>query len=122
MAVQPNDPIDVALGARMRIIRLMRGFSQQHLAQAAGVTFQQIQKYERGGNRVSASMLTRIASCLGVPVSELFGESSIDLSALDQVADVLGQPGALDLLAAYVALPAQADRAALVELLHSAVS
>ena len=64
MANKPEtvaDPIDVAVGARIRLLRKVRGLSQQALAEAAGVTFQQIQKYERGANRVSASMLTRIA-------------------------------------------------------------
>ena len=64
MARKPEalaDPIDIAVGARIRLLRKVRGLSQQALAEAAGVTFQQIQKYERGANRVSASMLSRIA-------------------------------------------------------------
>ena len=64
------DPIDVAVGARIRLLRKLRGLSQQALAEAAGVTFQQIQKYERGANRVSASMLSRIATTLQAPVAE----------------------------------------------------
>jgi transcriptional regulator with XRE-family HTH domain len=51
--VELADPVDVAVGARIRLLRKMRGLSQQSLAEAAGVTFQQIQKYERGSNRVS---------------------------------------------------------------------
>ena len=70
---KPADPIDVAVGARIRLLRKVRGLSQQVLAEAAGVTFQQIQKYESGANRVSASMLTRIAKTLVVPVAELLG-------------------------------------------------
>ena len=54
------DPVDIAVGARIRLLRKLRGLSQQALAEAAGVTFQQIQKYERGANRVSASMLARM--------------------------------------------------------------
>ena len=64
------DPIDLAVGARIRLLRKVRGLSQQALAESAGVTFQQIQKYARGANRVSASMLSRIATTLKAPVAE----------------------------------------------------
>ena len=57
MTRQGPDPIDVAVGARVRIRRRWLGFSQTQLATALGITFQQVQKYERGANRVSASML-----------------------------------------------------------------
>ena len=70
MARRPEaiaDPIDIGVGARIRLLRKVRGLSQQALAEAAGVTFQQIQKYERGANRVSASMLARIAGALDTP-------------------------------------------------------
>ncbi|MET0273991.1 MAG: helix-turn-helix transcriptional regulator, partial [Phenylobacterium sp.] len=95
------DPIDIAVGARIRLLRKVRGLSQQALADAAGVTFQQIQKYERGSNRVSASMLARIASTLEAPVSEMFGEAGPASGAIDQVAALLAEPGALELLKAY---------------------
>lgn len=67
MAPQPDDrrdPVDIAVAARIRLARKMRGRSQQALAEAIGVTFQQVQKYESGANRVSASMLARIAAAL----------------------------------------------------------
>jgi len=113
------DPVDVAVGARIRLFRKMRGLSQQALAESAGVTFQQIQKYERGANRVSASMLARIAGALRTPISELFGETGGAASAVDEVAALLGQPGALELLQAYSELPRGAPRAALVEFVRS---
>ena len=113
------DPIDVAVGARIRLLRKMRGQSQQALADAAGVTFQQIQKYERGANRVSASMLARIAAALQSPVAELFGEASSSASAIDEVAALLSQPGALELLRAYSELPRGAARSALVDFVRS---
>jgi transcriptional regulator with XRE-family HTH domain len=113
------DPIDVAVGARIRLFRKMRGLSQQTLAEAAGVTFQQIQKYERGANRVSASMLARIAGALRTPVSELFGEAGAVASAVDEVAALLAQPGAIELLHAFSDLPRGAPRAALVEFVRS---
>lgn len=75
-----SDPVDVAVGQRIRLMRKLRNVSQEALAQACGITFQQIQKYERGDNRVSASMLTRIAKHFGVPVAEFFGESDTTLS------------------------------------------
>lgn len=112
------DPVDVAVGARIRLLRKMRGLSQQALAEAAGVTFQQIQKYERGANRVSASMLVRIAGALEAPVAELFGEGG-GQSAIDEVAVLLAQPGALELLRAFSDLPRGAARAALVDFVRS---
>jgi transcriptional regulator with XRE-family HTH domain len=114
-----NDPIDVAVGMRIRVLRKMRGLSQQALAEAAGVTFQQIQKYERGTNRVSASMLARIAIQLKCPVAELFGEASAQAAAVDAVADLLAAPGALDLLKAYARLPPGRPRTCLVDLVRS---
>ena len=122
MARKPEalaDPIDIAVGARIRLLRKVRGVSQQALAGAAGVTFQQIQKYERGSNRVSASMLSRIAESLQAPVSEMFGESSEASGAIDRVAALLAEPGALELLRAYSALPRGASRAALVDFVRS---
>jgi transcriptional regulator with XRE-family HTH domain len=113
------DPIDVAVGARIRLLRKLRGLSQQALAEAAGVTFQQIQKYERGANRVSASMLSRIAGALDTPVAEMFGESGPTGGAIDEVATLLAEPGALELLRAYTALPRGPARAALVDFVRA---
>jgi transcriptional regulator with XRE-family HTH domain len=113
------DPVDVAVGARIRLLRKLRGLSQQALAESAGVTFQQIQKYERGANRVSASMLTRIASALDTPVAEMFGEASPASRAIDEVAVMLSEPGALELLRAYTALPRGPARAALVDFVRA---
>jgi transcriptional regulator with XRE-family HTH domain len=113
------DPVDVAVGARIRLFRKMRGLSQQALADAAGVTFQQIQKYERGANRVSASMLHRIAETLHAPVAELFGDPSGGASAVDEVAGLLAQPGAIELLKAFSDLPRGPARTALVDFVRS---
>src|SRR4051812_28133679 len=122
MANRPDaaaDPVDVAVGARIRLLRKVRGLSQQALAEAAGVTFQQIQKYERGANRVSASMLSRIAATLDAPVSEMFGEVNPAAGAIDEVAGLLSEPGALELLKAFSRLPRGAPRAALVEFVRT---
>jgi transcriptional regulator with XRE-family HTH domain len=67
----PN-PVDLHVGARIRLRRRMQGVSQEKLADALGLTFQQVQKYERGANRVSASKLYEIASALRAPVSYFF--------------------------------------------------
>lgn len=113
------DPIDVAVGARIRLFRKLQGLSQQALAESAGVTFQQIQKYERGANRVSASMLARMASALSTPVSELFGEVGRDGGAVDELAGMLAQPGAIELLRAYGNLPRGQARSALVDFIRT---
>uniref|UniRef100_B0T9H0 Transcriptional regulator, XRE family n=1 Tax=Caulobacter sp. (strain K31) TaxID=366602 RepID=B0T9H0_CAUSK len=67
----PN-PVDLHVGARVRVRRKVLGMSQEALANALGISFQQIQKYERGTNRVSASKLYDIARTLGAPVSYFF--------------------------------------------------
>ncbi|BCM82370.1 Cro/Cl family transcriptional regulator [Methylobacterium indicum] len=63
------DPVDRHVGHRVRVRRLLIGVSQERLGDALGVTFQQIQKYEKGANRISASRLRQISEMLGVPVS-----------------------------------------------------
>jgi transcriptional regulator with XRE-family HTH domain len=77
-------PVDVAVGARIRTVRKSQGLSQGALAEALGLTFQQVQKYERGSNRVSASKLVDISKKLGVKPSALLGEgegSDVDWAA-----------------------------------------
>ena len=71
----PN-PIDVQVGSRVRLRRNMLGLSQEKLGEAIGLTFQQVQKYERGANRVGSSRLFDLARVLDVPVSYFFDEMS----------------------------------------------
>jgi len=71
MLKRSND-IDELVGCNIRLLRLNRGMSQTDLAEAIGLTFQQIQKYEKGRNRVGAGRLFAIAGVLGVPVSAFF--------------------------------------------------
>ncbi|MCG5480132.1 helix-turn-helix domain-containing protein [Sinorhizobium alkalisoli] len=73
MKKDPN-PIDVFVGSRVRMRRLMVGLSQEKLADGLGITFQQVQKYEKGTNRVGASRLQAIADILGVHPSFFFQE------------------------------------------------
>jgi transcriptional regulator with XRE-family HTH domain len=70
----PN-PIDVHVGSRVRLRRMMLGMSQEKLGESLGITFQQIQKYEKGTNRVGASRLQHIATVLKVPVSFFFEDA-----------------------------------------------
>jgi transcriptional regulator with XRE-family HTH domain len=71
---KPN-PTDVHVGSRIRLRRNMLGMSQEKLGESLGITFQQIQKYEKGTNRVGASRLQAISEVLGVPVSFLFEDA-----------------------------------------------
>src|SRR5260221_11632579 len=76
----PN-PIDVHVGGRVRLRRTLLGMSQEKLGDAIGLTFQQVQKYERGANRVGSSRLFDLARVLDVPVSYFFDEMSASTSA-----------------------------------------
>ncbi|MCC6919534.1 MAG: helix-turn-helix transcriptional regulator [Alphaproteobacteria bacterium] len=69
MGTRTATDIDAHVGARIRLRRMLIGLSQERLGDALGVTFQQIQKYERGANRISASKLYEVSRVLGVPVS-----------------------------------------------------
>ena len=94
--------VDRTVGVRIRTLRIAKGLSQSALGVAASVTFQQIQKYEIGLNRVGASRLQELARALQVPVSALFGEAE----GTDQadILTLLVEPDAVDLLNAYAAI------------------
>ena len=72
MAKKAPNPTDKHVGARVRMRRMMLGMSQEKLGDALGLTFQQVQKYEKGANRIGASRLQQIAHILQVPVSFFF--------------------------------------------------
>ena len=74
---KPN-PIDIHVGSRIRLRRTMLGMSQEKLGESLGITFQQIQKYEKGTNRVGASRLQNISAILNVPVSFFFEDAPGD--------------------------------------------
>ncbi len=74
------NPIDAYVGARVRLRRTLLGMSQEKLADALGLTFQQIQKYERGMNRIGASNLYKISQVLHVPVSYFFDDMPENLT------------------------------------------
>ena len=72
MSAKAPNPVDKHVGSRVRMRRIMLGMSQEKLGEALGLTFQQVQKYEKGTNRVGASRIQQIAEILQVPVSFLF--------------------------------------------------
>lgn len=102
-------PVDVHVGKRIRQRRWLIGMTQQQLAEQVGIKFQQIQKYETGANRVSASRLWDIAGTLDVPVSFFFegltDAETTDVEAGAVPADLMGDKEALDLVRSYYSIP-----------------
>ena len=99
-------PVDVHVGKRIRHRRWMVGMTQQKLAELVGIRFQQIQKYETGMNRVSASRLWDIADALAVPISFFFeglGETKASPGPL--AGDILADREAMELVRSYYAIP-----------------
>jgi transcriptional regulator with XRE-family HTH domain len=116
------DPVDIGAGARIRIRRRMMNLSQSDLAEALGVSFQQVQKYERGTNRVSLSMAVRIAKKLKMTVAEIVGEipgaggQVLDADTLQRLSVI----GASELLKAYCEIEDGKVRVALLTLANVA--
>lgn len=112
-------PVDVHVGLKVRMARKEQGQSQETLAEALGITFQQVQKYERGANRISASRLVMIAQALGVAPS-YFLDDSPGIAPRPARNDAWGAargmlatvPGALALLQNYTKLPGPLREAA----------
>lgn len=98
---------DVEIGRRIRLHRLAKGMSQMEVASLCGITFQQIQKYENGTNRVGGSRLQQIANALGVAPAVFFdGRGAGEEQAIGgEIAGLLTQPGAIRLLRNYAKLP-----------------
>jgi transcriptional regulator with XRE-family HTH domain len=117
---QGPDPIDVAVGHRIRVRRKWLGISQSTLAEHLGVSFQQVQKYERGANRVSASMLVKIAQKLDTSVAELVGETASPQGD-ESLFEKLAVPGAVQLLEAFASVQQPALRTAILNLTRSLI-
>ena len=100
MPKQTTD-VDRLVGLRITALRKARGLSQTALGTAVGVTFQQVQKYEKGQNRVGAGRLREIARLLEVPVSAFFEENEAGDGQQDEAFGFLTAHGAIDLLRAY---------------------
>jgi transcriptional regulator with XRE-family HTH domain len=123
----PN-PIDRHVGSRVRMQRMLAGISQEKLGEALGLTFQQVQKYEKGTNRISASRLQQIAKMLGVPVAFFFegapaGEavagSFTDTAATAYVADFLTTSEGIQLSKAFVRIKSPRVRRRVIDLVEA---
>ena len=118
--------IDADVGEKIRARRLARGWSQTQLANALGITFQQVQKYEKGANRVSSGRLARIAEALEIPVALFFDSRATQpperRDANATLAPLLEAPGVVGLLRAFSAIDGRKIRAAFVGLAESAAS
>lgn len=125
---KPN-PIDIHVGSRIRLRRTMLGMSQEKLGDSLGITFQQIQKYEKGTNRVGASRLQNISSILNVPVSFFFEDAPGDpttgqpgmaeSSSSNYVVDFLSSSEGLQLNRAFVKIDDPKVRRKLVDLVKA---
>ena len=121
IANQKSKHIDIQVGRLVRARRLAIGMPQTELAEALGLTFQQIQKYERGANRISAANLFEIARKLDVPLASLFeglDGSGEGQSPLSEYTDFIELPGSQTLAQSYVGLSAK-QRKMLVDLARS---
>jgi transcriptional regulator with XRE-family HTH domain len=127
MSAKTPNPVDKYVGSRVRMRRIMLGLSQEKLGDALGLTFQQIQKYEKGTNRIGASRLHQIADILQVPVSFMFeggptGSNSMDgLSEAPSpayVSDFLATSEGLALTRAFTRISDAKLRRSIVELVE----
>lgn len=128
MVTKIPNPIDRHVGSRVRMRRMMLGVSQEKLGEALGVTFQQIQKYEKGTNRVSASRLQHTARILDVPVSFFFDGAPADSNPVAGFAsgsgetylpDLLGTPDGMQLGKAFMRIKNPKVRRKIVDLVET---
>src|SRR5215510_4143610 len=126
MSTKAPNPVDKYVGSRVRMRRIMLGMSQEKLGEALGLTFQQIQKYEKGTNRVGASRLQQISEVLQVPVSFLFdggpsgavGGASAESASPAYIADFLATSEGLALTRAFTRIPDAKLRRSIVDLVE----
>ena len=125
MAKKAPNPIDKHVGSRVRMRRMMLGMSQEKLGDALGLTFQQVQKYEKGTNRIGASRLQQIALILQVPVSFFFEGAPLppgkpyglgDAPSPSYVTDFLATTDGLTLVKAFMRIRNAKLRRRIVEL------
>jgi len=102
MPKRRSDKRDIEVGRRLRTYRLQRGLSQEKLADQLGVTFQQVQKYEKGTNRISAGRLQRISEVLDIPITEFFtAQRGGGAAHNSEIFELLDTAAALRLVRAY---------------------
>jgi transcriptional regulator with XRE-family HTH domain len=111
-----SDPEDVEIGLKIRALRIAKRVSQTTLADGLGLTFQQVQKYEKGVNRVSAARLQKIAGMLDTPITFFFGESGTRTKKQHQDSGLalIQSQGAMRLLRAHAEISSGATKHALV--------
>jgi transcriptional regulator with XRE-family HTH domain len=108
--------LELSIGARLRARRRQLGLSQTDLAEKLGVSFQQVQKYERGSNRIAASTLAAAAEALSTTVAWLIGEDGGGRDEDDELFRALARPGAIEMLRAFNAFDDARARNALLTL------
>ena len=127
MPPKPPNPVDRHVGSRVRMRRIMLGMSQEKLGEGLGLTFQQIQKYEKGTNRIGASRIQQISEILQVPVSFLFEGSPGGSAGAERfggapspayVADFLATAEGLALIRAFTRVPDIKLRRAIVDMVE----
>jgi transcriptional regulator with XRE-family HTH domain len=131
MSTKAPNPVDKYVGSRVRMRRVMLGMSQEKLGEALGLTFQQVQKYEKGTNRVGASRLQQISEILQVPVSFLFdgapsgaasNENFREATSPAFVSDFLATSEGLALTRAFTRITDAKLRRSIVELVEQIAS
>jgi len=127
MSTKAPNPVDKYVGSRVRMRRIMLGMSQEKLGEALGLTFQQVQKYEKGTNRVGASRIQQIAEILQVPVSFLFeggptglakADGSSEAASPSYVSDFLATTEGLSLTRAFTRISDPKLRRSIVDLVE----
>jgi transcriptional regulator with XRE-family HTH domain len=127
MSTKAPNPVDKYVGSRVRMRRIMLGMSQEKLGEALGLTFQQIQKYEKGTNRVGASRIKQISEILQVPVSFLFeggpagitsGEGFSEDASPSYISDFLATSEGLALTRAFTSIGDSKLRRSIVDLVE----
>ena len=125
------NPMDVHVGSRVRLRRMLLGMSQEKLGEHLGLTFQQVQKYEKGVNRVGASRLFDLAKVLGVPVQFFYDEAPVGMQGAplaigfqdgpseSYVVEFLGSREGLELNKAFARISDSRVRRSIVELVRS---
>ena len=127
MPAKAPNPVDKHVGSRVRMRRIMLGISQEKLGEGLGLTFQQIQKYEKGANRIGASRLQQICDILRIPVSFLFegvpggtinADGVLEPASPAYVADFLATTEGLALVRAFTVIPNIKLRRAIVDMVE----
>lgn len=125
----PN-PIDVHVGSRVKLRRTMQNMSQEKLGEALGITFQQIQKYEKGSNRIGASRMQQISAALNVPVEFFFEDAPLphgatpvsgmaEAGSTSYVVDFLSSAEGIQLNRAFVRITNSAIRRRIIDMVRT---